>query len=195
MRRFELSEGSSNKFWEIDLEGTGFTVRWGRLGTDGQTQQKSFPTAAKAQSEHDKLVAEKVKKGYTETGGAASAVTPPRAPSGGDPPEAPPERLPPVLASPPWRARHKPPGLPVLDGVTPPPLDETLADSSLQQWNLGEQLSYDAARLSLDTLAALLDFQHRKAVEDSDLLRAPFTSTRSNVEPLLVTSSTVVTKW
>ena len=178
MRRFEFIDGSSNKFWEIALEDMGFSVRWGRLGTDGQTQRKSFPTAAKAQGEHDKLVAEKVKKGYVETGAAASAVTPPRAPGGDDLPEAPPERLPPVLASPPWRARHKPPGLPVLDGVTPPPLDETLADSSLQQWNLGEQLSYDAARLGLDTLAALLDFQHRKEVEDSALMLVPFTSTR-----------------
>ncbi|MEW6284559.1 MAG: WGR domain-containing protein, partial [Candidatus Eremiobacterota bacterium] len=38
MRRFEFQEGSSNKFWEIHHEGDSFTVRWGKLGTQGQTQ-------------------------------------------------------------------------------------------------------------------------------------------------------------
>jgi len=69
MRRFELVEGKSSKFWEIELSGDSFEVRWGRIGTSGQSQTKSFPTAAKAQAEHDKLVAEKVKKGYSEVGG------------------------------------------------------------------------------------------------------------------------------
>jgi predicted DNA-binding WGR domain protein len=69
MRRFEFVEGSSQKFWEIELQGTEFTVRWGRIGTSGQTQQKSFANTAKAQAEHDKLVAEKQKKGYSEVGG------------------------------------------------------------------------------------------------------------------------------
>ncbi len=67
MRRFELSEGTSNKFWQIELADTSFTVTWGRMGTSGQTQTKSFDTSSKAQAEHDKLVKEKVKKGYTET--------------------------------------------------------------------------------------------------------------------------------
>ena len=59
MRRFEFVEGSSSKFWEAAVEGASLTVRWGRIGTDGQTQTKSFPTEAKAQTEHDKLVKEK----------------------------------------------------------------------------------------------------------------------------------------
>ena len=66
MRRFELVEGTSSKFWEIALDGTSFTVRFGRIGTQGQSQEKSWPTADKAKSEHDKLVAEKTKKGYEE---------------------------------------------------------------------------------------------------------------------------------
>ncbi|MDP1825432.1 MAG: HEAT repeat domain-containing protein [Archangium sp.] len=68
--RYEFVEGSSSKFWEVDLSGTAFTVKWGRIGTDGQTQQKKFDSAGKAQAEHDKLVAEKVKKGYRALGGA-----------------------------------------------------------------------------------------------------------------------------
>jgi predicted DNA-binding WGR domain protein len=71
MRRFELVEGTSSKFWAISLEDSSFEVRWGKIGTDGQSQVKSFPSADKARSEHDKLVAEKTKKGYSEVGSAA----------------------------------------------------------------------------------------------------------------------------
>ena len=65
-RRFELVEGSSNKFWEIQLEGSSFTTRYGKIGTDGQVTLKEFDSPDKAQKEYDKLVAEKTKKGYVE---------------------------------------------------------------------------------------------------------------------------------
>jgi predicted DNA-binding WGR domain protein len=76
MRRFEFSDGKSNKFWEIALEGNTFTVTFGRIGTSGQTQTKTFDTAAKAEAEHDKLVKEKTKKGYVETESSAPARAP-----------------------------------------------------------------------------------------------------------------------
>ncbi|MBC7978699.1 MAG: WGR domain-containing protein [Myxococcales bacterium] len=66
MPRYELSEGTSNKFWEITLSGTSFTTTYGRIGTAGQSTLKEFKTAAAAQKEHDKLVAEKTKKGYSK---------------------------------------------------------------------------------------------------------------------------------
>lgn len=75
MRRFELVEGSSSKFWEIDVEGKSTTVRYGRIGTNGQTQTKSFPTEAKATAERDKLIKEKTGKGYKEVT-AGAALTP-----------------------------------------------------------------------------------------------------------------------
>jgi predicted DNA-binding WGR domain protein len=65
-RRFEFTSGSSNKFWEISPSGNSFTVRFGRLGTAGQSQTKSFADEAKAKHEADHLVAEKLKKGYQE---------------------------------------------------------------------------------------------------------------------------------
>src|SRR5881392_2794528 len=64
MPRYEFSEGSSNKFWEISLDGTSFTTTYGRIGTDGQSSLKEWPSEAKAKAEYDKLIAEKVKKGY-----------------------------------------------------------------------------------------------------------------------------------
>ncbi len=65
-RRFELVEGSSSKFWEIELGARKVLTRYGRIGSAGQTTEKSFATAEEAQREHDRLIAEKTKKGYRE---------------------------------------------------------------------------------------------------------------------------------
>jgi uncharacterized protein (TIGR02996 family) len=77
MRTFVFTDEKSNKFWNIELQGKSFTVTFGRVGTNGQTQTKTFATDAKAKTEHDKLVAEKLKKGYVETTAAAAAPPPP----------------------------------------------------------------------------------------------------------------------
>ena len=66
LRRFELVEGKSAKFWEISTSGSDVTVRFGRLGTNGQTQTKTFGDAAAAQRHADKLIEEKTEKGYVE---------------------------------------------------------------------------------------------------------------------------------
>jgi uncharacterized protein (TIGR02996 family) len=66
-RTFEFVEGGSRKFWNITRLSNGFQVHYGRLGTAGQRQEKIFADEAKAQEEYDKIVAEKLKKGYTET--------------------------------------------------------------------------------------------------------------------------------
>ena len=41
-RHFELVEGNSSKFWEISTAGNDVTVRFGRIGTNGQTQTKDL---------------------------------------------------------------------------------------------------------------------------------------------------------
>ena len=65
-RRFEFSEGNSNKFWEISSAGTEVTVRFGRIGTDGQSQTKSFPHQAAAAKHVETLIKQKTGKGYSE---------------------------------------------------------------------------------------------------------------------------------
>jgi len=60
--------------WEVERDGAEVRVRFGRLGTNGQTQTKDLGTEAAAAAHVEKLVAEKVKKGYVE--GVASAATP-----------------------------------------------------------------------------------------------------------------------
>lgn len=66
MRRFELVDGSAAKFWEIAHEGDAFDVRYGRIGTDGRAQRKTFASADEATRAAAKLVAQKEKKGYVE---------------------------------------------------------------------------------------------------------------------------------
>jgi DNA ligase 1 len=65
-RRFEFCEGNSSKFWEIAIDGVEVTVRYGRIGSQGQTSVKSFPDASAAAKHVEKLVQEKTGKGYTE---------------------------------------------------------------------------------------------------------------------------------
>jgi predicted DNA-binding WGR domain protein len=66
VRRFEMIEGSSSKFWEISQDNLVVVVRYGRIGTQGQTLQKNFDTLPRATREVEKLTAEKLKKGYKE---------------------------------------------------------------------------------------------------------------------------------
>ena len=56
MRRFELVEGSSNKFWEVAVAGADLTVRFGRIGTNGQTKTKAHASAESARKEDRKSV-------------------------------------------------------------------------------------------------------------------------------------------
>ena len=65
-RYFEFVEGTSSKFWEISTQGNDVTVRFGRIGTNGQTKTKSFTDAAALQKHVDDLIEEKTGKGYVE---------------------------------------------------------------------------------------------------------------------------------
>jgi predicted DNA-binding WGR domain protein len=65
-RRFELVEGGSSKFWEVELKGSEQVVRFGRLGSGGQTKDKTFSDPAAAAADTARLVAEKTRKGYVE---------------------------------------------------------------------------------------------------------------------------------
>jgi len=58
-RYFEFSEGTSNKFWEVSLDGNSVRTRYGKIGTPGQSTIKDFSAKSDAQKELDKLVADK----------------------------------------------------------------------------------------------------------------------------------------
>ncbi len=65
-RRFEFVGGGSDKFWEVTQNDAQVTVRFGKNGTAGQTDTKSFPNSAAAQKHAEKKIAEKLAKGYSE---------------------------------------------------------------------------------------------------------------------------------
>ena len=65
----EFEEGTSSKFWRARVEGKTLYVNYGKIGSAGQTQVKQLGDPDSAQTEYDKLVREKRKKGYVEAGG------------------------------------------------------------------------------------------------------------------------------
>ena len=62
----ELSEadGVSHKFYEVIINDTQVSIRYGRIGDKGQTQVKTYPTAEKAKADATKKINEKLRKGY-----------------------------------------------------------------------------------------------------------------------------------
>jgi len=56
----------SNKFWNLETNSLSFTTSWGRIGTFGQSQTKTFYDQAKCEREATKLIISKIKKGYTQ---------------------------------------------------------------------------------------------------------------------------------
>jgi DNA ligase-1 len=66
-RRFEWSGDGSSKFWEIEVDGSQHTVRFGRIGTSGQAKTKTFASADAANRDAEALISEKTRKGYRQT--------------------------------------------------------------------------------------------------------------------------------
>ena len=81
MRRFEFSDSTSNKFWEVEVKGKTLNVTFGKIGTKGQSKPKDFATPEKAKAEMEKLIKEKTGKGYVEVGGKAVKAIKPTAKS------------------------------------------------------------------------------------------------------------------
>ncbi len=81
MPRYEYVEGTSAKFWEIEVDGASVTTRWGRLGTAGQEKTKAFASPDKARAEYDGLIREKVGKGYQQAGEVEGRSPHPLSPS------------------------------------------------------------------------------------------------------------------
>ena len=61
-RKIERAE----KYWEISQVGKKVTLRFGKIGADGQLIVKDFETKEEAETHMAKLIKEKTKKGYIE---------------------------------------------------------------------------------------------------------------------------------
>jgi predicted DNA-binding WGR domain protein len=76
MSRYEFIEGTSRKFWDVSVRGKQLVVRWGRIGTEGQSKVFDFPTAAAARNKQTSLIREKTAKGYRPVKSTSAARKP-----------------------------------------------------------------------------------------------------------------------
>ena len=67
-------DDSSNKFWNIVVEGNKHTVNYGRVGTAGQSKTKEFASEEAALKDANKVMASKMKKGYKAVAEKAMVV-------------------------------------------------------------------------------------------------------------------------
>ena len=72
MRRFEMVEGTSAKFWAVEVRGTEVVTRHGRIGTEGRETVKEFDSAEAATKAADALITQKTRKGYAEVDSASA---------------------------------------------------------------------------------------------------------------------------
>lgn len=75
-RHFEFVGGGSSKFWEVGLAGNTITVRFGRIGSSGQTQTRVLVDEATAARTARRLIDEKLAKGYVEKAPPAAIAAP-----------------------------------------------------------------------------------------------------------------------
>ena len=67
MKRFFINQNDlSDKFWNIEYEGEEQIVHYGKIGTAGREMTKKFASEEECQKESEKLIAQKMKKGYVE---------------------------------------------------------------------------------------------------------------------------------
>ncbi|MEZ7213176.1 DUF4132 domain-containing protein [Klebsiella spallanzanii] len=66
MRSFIYQDEKSHKFWAVEQQGNELHLSWGKVGTSGQSQIKTFADSATAAKAKQKLIGEKTRKGYAE---------------------------------------------------------------------------------------------------------------------------------
>jgi superfamily I DNA and/or RNA helicase/predicted DNA-binding WGR domain protein len=64
--RLVFTDATSNKFWEAGVQENKLIVRFGRIGTKGQVQVKTFDKLEATMKEKEKMIREKKAKGYKE---------------------------------------------------------------------------------------------------------------------------------
>ncbi|MFK8003690.1 MAG: DUF1963 domain-containing protein [Polyangiales bacterium] len=69
----EFAEGTSSKFWSVEVEGSTHIVRYGRIGTDGRSKESSFASDDDALADAEKQAGKKRKKGYADAEPSAPA--------------------------------------------------------------------------------------------------------------------------
>jgi len=77
VRRFELIQGNQAKFWEVARRGATLTVASGKIGGTPQTRTKQLLDYMAAEQEFDRLIRDKLRRGYVEVQAATVPAPPP----------------------------------------------------------------------------------------------------------------------
>lgn len=77
---FHCTEDGAYKFWRVRVEAGVQTVCYGRIGTPGQTLSKTFDSPDAARAVTERLIAQKLAKGYHAVTPQEAAVAPPPRP-------------------------------------------------------------------------------------------------------------------
>ncbi|WP_434662447.1 DUF4132 domain-containing protein [Klebsiella sp. MISC125] len=109
MKTFIYQDEKSHKFWTVEQQDNELHLSWGKVGTSGQSQIKTFDDATAANKAELKLINEKTKKGYVEDC-VAEASTPVPAQQPGSAPlaEVAPHETAASAGSPPWLKDDEP---------------------------------------------------------------------------------------
>lgn len=79
MKRFFINQGGdSNKFWTIEQAGHAYTVHWGKIGAAARSNTKEFASVLECATEMQKLIGEKLKRGYSEVAALEAVVDKPQ---------------------------------------------------------------------------------------------------------------------
>lgn len=76
MRRFEYIQGNQAKFWEVARRGATLTISSGRIGGSAKTRTKQLADYMAAEQEFDRLIRDKLRRGYVEVEEASEPEAP-----------------------------------------------------------------------------------------------------------------------
>jgi predicted DNA-binding WGR domain protein len=65
-KKFINQDGLSNKFWNVQTDGKKQTIVFGKIDTQGRETVKEFSSEAECLADTQKLISQKIKKGYIE---------------------------------------------------------------------------------------------------------------------------------
>jgi predicted DNA-binding WGR domain protein len=65
-RHFSYKDDLSDKFWRIEVDGVRLTIAYGKTGRSGVTASKNMESNEAALQEADKMIREKLRKGFKE---------------------------------------------------------------------------------------------------------------------------------
>lgn len=80
-RCFHCTSNGAYKFWQVSVAETVQTVRYGRIGTTGQVATKTFDSSDTAHTATERLIAQKLAKGYVAVTSQEAALALPKRPA------------------------------------------------------------------------------------------------------------------